>query len=221
MIDAWLLKATVPFDAARRSVFRTALGRAKLFALLTRRDSRLATLVSVQALMAFALALLCPVLLLVLGPVLLGIAHVAADVRHLVLRRRLPRALQTIVWAACLLLILLRGLAESHGAPLVVDRIEWMLVAVWTALFAALGGAAARSVRRGAAGVLIVSAIGLAALADPARARLVFVQAHNVMALVLWVALFRRRRRSVAIPLALVALGALLLGSGKLYGVTL
>lgn len=221
MAAGWITRATVPLDAARRSAFRVTVRHPRISALITRRDLRLALLASAQAAIAFGLAVFCPVLLLVLGPILFGVAHVAADVRHLVLRRHLPARAQQLAWACGLGLVGLRGLAELHLLPFGLDGAEWALATGWAAAFAVLGGASGRSPGRAALGVLLACGLGAAALSDPARARLVFVQAHNVVALVLWVALFRRRRRSVALPLALVALGTLLLGSGKLYGLTL
>lgn len=170
---------------------------------------------------AFVLAIFCPVLALVLGPILLGVAHVAADVRYLVVRRGLPRKVQHVVWGCCLTLVALRGLSESHLLPFALDRAEWTLVIVWMALFAMLGATASRSPGRGVLGILIAGAAGTVVLSEPGRARLLFVQGHNVIAVVLWVSLFRRRLRSVALPLGLVAGGALLLASGKLYGLTL
>lgn len=221
MAGAWLTQATVPLDAARRSVLRVAARHASVSAVVTRRDARIAILASVHAVVAFGLALFFPVLLLVLGPIVLGVAHVAADVRHLAVRRALPRGMLRGVWASCLMLIAMRALAECRLLPFGLDRAEWALAAAWVAASSVSGAALAGSPGRGVLGVLLAGGIGLAALSDPAGARLVFVQAHNVVAVVLWVTLFRGQRRSVTVPLSLVALGTALLGSGKLYGLTL
>src|SRR5687768_3892083 len=58
-----------------------------------------------------------------------------------------------------------------------------------------------RSLRRALVGALLAGAVGVAVLSNPAEARLVFVQGHNVVALVLWIYLYRRQRRSLAVPL--------------------
>ncbi len=221
MADTWLTQATVPLDAARRSVFRVALRHASVADLVTRRDARIAILASAHAVVAFGLALFFPVLLLVLGPILLGVAHVAADVRYLAVRRQLPRGMQHGIWAFCLMLIGVRALAGCRLLPLGLDRTEWALAAAWVAASVVSGATSVKSPGRGVLGVLLASALGLAALSHPGEARLVFVQAHNVVAIVLWLYLFRGRRRGVALPLSLVALGTALLGSGKLHGLTL
>lgn len=169
---------------------------------------------------AFVLAIFCPVLLILLGPILLGVAHVAADVRYLVVRRRLPRFVQHVVWVCCLTLVGMRGLSESHLLPFGLDRAEWTFAIGWITLSAVLGATRVKSPRRAVCGVLFGCTVGAIVLSDPARARLVFVLAHNLVAVVLWVYLFRRSLRSMALPLVFVAVGTLLLASGKLYGFT-
>ena len=221
MVDAWLSRATVPLDAARRSAFRVVLKHPAFSGVVTRRDARIALFASLHAIVAFTLAVFCPVLLLVLGPIVLGVAHVAADMRYLVVRRALPRGMQHVVWACCLVLVGMRVLAECRILPLGLDRAEWAFVAAWVALFAVCGATSARSPGRGVLAVVLSCTLAFSALSDPATARLVFLQAHNVVALVLWLYLFRTRRRIVVLPLAIVALGTVLLASGKLYGLTL
>jgi hypothetical protein len=220
MVEAWLQRATVPLDAARRSAFRVALRHPGLSLVVTRRDARLGALASVHAGVAFLLAVFCPVLLLVLGPVLLGVAHVAADVRYLVLRRALPSRARHAVWGLCLALLGLRGLEEGGLGSGWLGHAEWALTSVAVALAVLVGARASRSSARAAGGVGLAALLGALALSDPARARLVFAQAHNVVALLLWLLLFRRNRRAIALPLALVAFGAALLASGQLWGLT-
>jgi hypothetical protein len=102
-----------------------------------------------------------------------------------------------------------------------LDAAECALAIAWIALFAVLGALSVRSVRRALVGALLAGAVGVAVLSNPAEARLVFVQGHNVVALVLWIYLYRRQRRSLAVPLVLIGSGSVLLASGIFYGVTL
>src|SRR6188474_2803576 len=80
-----------PLDEARRTWLRLVVRSRFLSAMLAKREHRLALMVSLHAPVAFALAIYFPVPLFVLGPILFGVLHVAADVRYLILRRALPR----------------------------------------------------------------------------------------------------------------------------------
>ena len=216
-----LERAATPFDAARRTAFGVARGRPRLRRLLVRRDLRLASIATGHALVAFALSVLYPAALIVLGPVLLGVAHVAADVRYLVLRRILPRWWQTTVWAFCAALIAVRAMAEFHVLRGHLDRVELGLAALWAGIGLAAGYRESRGVLRLAFGLVVLVLLSVLALRDPLRARLVFAQAHNVVAILLFATLFRRRLAPLVVPAIAVTAGALLLASGRMYAVTM
>src|SRR5205823_1005452 len=74
------------------------------------REARLPLLVSAHAVGAFGVAVLAPSLSLVLAPLVLGVPHTVADVRHLVARRHLPRWWLRSVAAFVLALVALRVL---------------------------------------------------------------------------------------------------------------
>jgi hypothetical protein len=155
-------------------------------ALVTRRDRRIATLASVNVTLAFVLALYFPVLLFVLGPILLGVAHVAADIRYLVLRRKLAPWWQNAVWLGCATLIGVRAVEELRllrNAALVETSVAAAFVATAIAAGVSAGGARWRALLA----LALLGAATHAALAYPTTARLVFVHAHHVVALVLWV----------------------------------
>lgn len=62
-------------------------------------------MLGIRALAAFVLALYVPVLLFVLGPIALGVPHVAADLRYLLLRRRFAPWWALTIAGACLSLL--------------------------------------------------------------------------------------------------------------------
>src|SRR5688500_3003264 len=111
-IAALLDRAAAPLDAARRATFGVTLRGTRARWLIAARDRRVAIVATTQALVAFVLAVFMPSLLLVLGPILFGVAHIAADVRYLVLRRGLARWWQLVIWSFCAVLVALRGLSE-------------------------------------------------------------------------------------------------------------
>ncbi|HTN88668.1 MAG TPA: hypothetical protein VL242_33545, partial [Sorangium sp.] len=111
-----LERGAAPLDGARRYVFGLLRRSELALAVVARPDRRIAALAAVNALGAFTMAVLAPSALLVLGPVLLGVLHVASDVRYLVLRRGLPPWWRSVVWAACAALIGLRAAQELFGS---------------------------------------------------------------------------------------------------------
>src|SRR6187402_3436583 len=92
------LRLSAPFDWARRGWFRVLVRSAIARATLANRDRRVASLACMSVLAATVGAVWLPVLMFTLGPILLGVAHVASDVRYLVLRRELSRWWQNTIW---------------------------------------------------------------------------------------------------------------------------
>jgi hypothetical protein len=153
-------------------------------------------------------------LLFVLGPVLLGVAHVAADVRYLVLRRRLPSWWKSAVWIGCAVLLGLRIAEELGFKGTLAMRIELLSAVAWSLAALAAGAVAAGSSRRALIALPLVGAAGLVCWLHPEIVRLVFVHLHNVLAIVLWLALFRSRPRAALVPLVVIAAATLwLLGA--------
>ncbi|HEU4412251.1 MAG TPA: hypothetical protein VFS43_43820 [Polyangiaceae bacterium] len=205
-----------PLDGARRRAFGEALRVPWLASWLARRDRRLAAQSSLGVALLFAATLGAPGALYVLGPALLGVAHVASDVRYLVLRRGVPRAWSRLALAAGALMVLVRA-APLAGLPAAgLARAEVVIGWGWVAAGAIAGARAGRRPLRALALLAPVLAAGVAAWRAPGPAALVFAYAHNVVALILWVALFRRRRAFALPALALAAGGAALFASGAL-----
>jgi hypothetical protein len=213
-------RLSAPLDWCRRGwfhwVLRSDFGRATL----ADRDRRIATLACASVLLAAFGAVYFPVLLFTFGPVLLGVAHVAADVRYLVLRRNLARWWQSTVWAGCLALIALRALEELRVVPRNA-RLEYAMAAAFigVALVAALRERGSRA-RAAVACLALVTALA-AAWQHPGSARYVFLHAHNLIALVAWATVFRTNKRWLLAPAALIGVATALLASGTFSRQTL
>ena len=209
-----------PLDWCRRGWFSWLVRSDFLRATLAHRDRRIATLACLSVLSAALGAVYFPVLLFTLGPVVLGVAHVAADVRYLVLRRNLARWWQSSVWLGCGALLSLRGL-EELGWLDHAERVEFGTAAAF------MGVAVLAALReRGSRGraVLAFALLALAtssALSQPKLSRYVFLHAHNLIALLAWATLFRARKRWLIAPVALIVSSVALLASGALVSQTL
>jgi hypothetical protein len=210
-------RAAAPLDRLRRAVLLGLVRAPALGRLVARRDGRLMLHSLAAAAVAFALAVCCPGVLFVGGPAVFGVAHVAADARYLALRRSLPRWWAAVLAAGCAALFVLRALESAFPAAWPFAATELAVGWGW-ALAGVAGGAAAardgRAATRAAVVAPIVAVVGGLAVTHPHVARLVFAHVHNVVALALWVFLFRARRRFALPALALLALGAALLLSG-------
>lgn len=217
-LETHLEQAAAPLDRARRLWFALLLRSRTLSHVLSRRERRITVVTALSVILAFGAALFLPVLLFVLGPILLGVLHVAADVRYLVLRRSLSRWWQNSVWVGCAALVAVRGL-EELGALSDAARVETSVAAAFIAVAIGAGVAQDGGKWRALGAALALSLGASLSLAHPSASRLVFVHAHNVVAIVLWVYLYARRT-SALFPLGLMVSGAVVLGSGALYRVT-
>lgn len=219
-MTALVERAVTPLDWARTALYRVALRIGPLAALITRRDRRVALTASLHALVAFVLTVTVPTLLLALGPIFLGVAHVAADLRFLVLRRGLGRLWLGVIAVACAGIVLLRSAQELGADPLAVARGEYALVTLWLGAALLAGAALSRRWVRALGGLLLVALLGAYAQAEPYAVRIAFTHLHNLVALALWLYLFRGRLRAALIPLACIVGFALLLLSGRTYHLT-
>lgn len=220
-VETLLHRAALPLDRARSAAFGLARRSPPIVRVIASRDARLQALALLQAAIAFALSAFCPVLLFVLGPLLLGVPHVASDVRYLLLRRGLRRPVLVGTAAFSAALVAVRVAAEATRRGTLLAPLEFAVAGVfvgWAALAAASEGA---SRRRATVAVTVAVALALAACVFPTGARLVFVFAHNAVALVLWAALFRTRRNVLVVPLAATAGLAALLATGAVSTFTL
>lgn len=190
--ESWLS----PLERARR-VTLSAVARVSP-RLVAAREPRVALLASALVVVAFVATALAPVWLLLLGPILLGVPHVVADVRYLVTRPRLHAR-----WPLWILV----------GAPLATcffgGGVRAGLVATCGALLVARGAPLLRAL----AIAITASLFALATCAGPV-ADLAFAHLHNFVAIALWWAWRRRTRHLHALPLALFAVACALLVGG-------
>jgi hypothetical protein len=214
-------RALSPLDAARGAVLRFLAGIAPLRHVLVRRTIRVPIGLTLHTMVAFAIALLMPSLSLVLAPIMLGVPHVASDFRYLVLRRTLPSFwLGAIgIFAGALFLLRLVPVLE----PTSPDRIliEHLLASSWVLLGALLGTASGGFRRVSALAIAMALLIAGLSLAEPHPFRLILAHAHNLMALFIWLVLFRRSLRVAWLPVVLVLIGGGWLASGALLEFTI
>lgn len=211
-----LNRCAVALDRVRTRALGLSARTAGLRAFVVNKEARIAGLCLGHATLAALATLLCPSLLLVLGPVLLGVPHVASDIRYLVLRPTRARGFGMWVASFCALLIGVRVVELADLGDPAFARFELALVTIWVVGALAWPGARWSWLRAG----VVAGALGLgaAALAQPSLARLVFAHAHNVIGLCVWYALFRPKRSWALLPLGWIALLTVLiyLGGGSI-----
>lgn len=211
-VASWLERRTSPLDAARRRVIAFALAT-PLRSALSDRDRRLAVMATVGVLCALAATVAFPAVLFAVSPILLGVPHVASDVRYLVLRRRLPTWWKWGVLGGCAVMLALR-IAQELGGPSELLRAEVSTGTAWLVAAALAGALVSGSWRRLCLALPLIAVIGVYAQMAPYWSVLGLTHGHNVIAIVLWLLLFRRRPAAVWFPVLLVACAAVWLVSG-------
>jgi hypothetical protein len=170
--------------------------------------------------LAVVAAVYSPALLFFALPLLFGVPHVAADLRHLVLRRDLPASWRRSIWLGCAALLVLRGLDALH-VPTGVGGVETLLAVTWALLAVRAGAAREPGAARARMAVGLVLVAGLVALHYPRAARLVLLHAHNLIALLVAGFVFRARSRAFSLALLGIVALALLLASGAFFRTSL
>ncbi|HEY4394390.1 MAG TPA: hypothetical protein VGP64_10025 [Polyangia bacterium] len=218
MLSGVVTIAAAPLDRARRALLLGIARVPALGAAVVRRDERLRLQALAGVTTAFALTLLCPGVPFVVAPALFGVVHLAADARYLVLRRGVPHWWGVALAAGCVALFALRALELGFPGRLPSAALEVGFGWGWAVAGAVAGWATTRSSlparRRAAALIPALAAIGVAALAHPHLARLLFAHLHNLVAIGLWLLIWRQRRRFALPALGLLALAVALLASG-------
>jgi hypothetical protein len=197
-----------PLDRARTALFVRALAVAPLRAVLVEKRRRGPALLLLHGGAAFALSVFAPTLLLVVGPLLLGVPHLLADLRYLALRPRLPMLARAWLLGGALLMLGLR-LAELAGFATLLCY-ELPFAALWVAGSAALGARRLRDPRLFAI-VALASVFASAGWLAPGALRLVMAHAHNPIALVVWALMFCPARGRAWVVAATLGVATLLL----------
>ena len=214
-MSALVDRALEPLDELRRALWHAVLRIPALRGVLVRRATRVPLLLSLHALCALSVALLAPAVSLVLAPLVFGVPHLAADVRYLMLRRALPRALWIALALGGLSIFALRLFYTPgwlHADPLFVEHALGSCELLAAALIGAI-----MSTSRARSALTFTAACALSgfALLRPELFRIGLVHAHNLVAIILWAVLFRRAKLSMSwLPLGLIALATVALLSG-------
>jgi hypothetical protein len=217
---AWgaLVRALAPLDRARAFALRLVAPIAR--PLYRDRSLRVIVLAVVSIAFAFAMTLGAPLVLLAVGPIVLGVPHLLSDARYLVARRGLH--LRAAFWIAI-------------AAP---ATLVWTENRVYVGLIACVGAAvvARASIGKKAIALVLLAAGAAVAYRFRGTAEIVFAHLHNLIALAIWAAFFRRAdsrgrvaSRAATAVIALFAVLSLVLfvapvlpaGDASLFGVSI
>jgi hypothetical protein len=185
-----------PFDRGRAALYR-AFGR-PLRGLIASREHRVAVYGLLGTLAALVLTTACPLWLLALGPLLLGVPHLASDFRYLVARRGYQRRIALAI-----------GVALPLIAVSIEPRFRVGALAMVPAIVLARASLARRALLLASFGGVYFYALQLGVLADYAFAHL-----HNVIAIGLWWAWRPRAERVHAVVPIGFLIGAIAIFSG-------
>ncbi len=187
-----------PLDRARVRALRWAMPLSSRLA--AAREARVA-LIGVTVVVFAALAsLIAPLWLLALGPIVLGVPHLLADLRYCVVRPGWAR--QRALWLSAGLPLLAVGLGAGFEIGLLGAGVSALVIpGAWPRKLAVAGAALA---------------LAAAAAWQPTIADLVLAHAHNFVAVALWSFWRPRATKLHWIPIAafLLISAALLLGLG-------
>lgn len=174
-------------DAVRLRVFRAS--RPVSGWLAADREARVAVGATSMLLFACAATMVAPLALLAIGPILLGVPHLLADVRYCVVRTGWHRD-------RTLRLAFLPIIAVGFGADLAIG-----LSAVGIVIIGARAPAHRRVIGIGVVAALLISTAFAGRWFDIA-----IIHVHNFVAVGLWLAWRERKKRWHLVPLVLVGI---------------
>ena len=183
-------------DSVRGSLYRAF--KPWLSSLYADRSRRVMWLGLFSISVSFALTLSAPLWLLALGPVLLGVPHLVADARYLVVLPKLHER------GPLAMLALLPLIATGFGAPAAVS-----LLAMVPAVLVARA-----SFTRKVVGLVAWAVLTAIALAWETPFLFAFLHVHNLVAVGLWWGLRPRTKQALLVPAAVLAGTMFLLAGG-------
>lgn len=197
-----------PLDAVREAALRLLarlLGPGRVRPLLTQPDLRVAIGGSLSVGVALGMTLYCPLLLLAVSPLVLGVPHLLADVRYLVAQPGYHRRLRLALPVGVALAAAALGMGMRAG-----------LIAIAAALLLSGKGAGRLVLLRRVLGLGLVAAAAIFGLCTEWYwLELGLAHVHNFVAILLFY-LWRPRTRALHLwPLALFALGGAALMAGS------
>lgn len=206
LIDA----ATRPLDGARSAALAVATKSRSLTRIIARRSVRVPFLACLQIALLFAITATRPLWLFVLGPIVLGVPHLASDLRYLVLRQKVAREVLFVGAAASALLV---GLYAAELLRMAPPHVASLQVSAGFACIAFMIASGARERGNRAPLLLLLPLLGLGALGaeHAGLTRILFAHLHNVVGVAGWIILFRKSRRAALFPLVLLVAAVVLL----------
>lgn len=210
-------RLTVPLDGLRSLLLRLLsrlVGPVWMRAFVTQPELRIAFFGALSVVMALLMTVFCPLEMLAVSPLVLGVPHLIADVRYLVAQPGYHRRLRLALPVGAALLFSAFGSAFGWG-------MKAGLLAVLATLLLAGGRAGEaqplRTLCRRAAGILaVLGLVAVGQLSDWYWLELGLAHLHNFVAVLLF-CLFRRRGGKLELlPLFLFLLGAVALLAGAL-----
>jgi hypothetical protein len=193
----WLLE---PMDGLRAELYR-ACGR-WVVPWVRQRELRAALIGVASVVLALVLATTVPLWLLALGPIVLGVPHVLADLRYLWVQPGFHR--RRLVWLLVVPAIVAGG---------VTGRVAWGLLAAALALLSVPS-----SWKRRALGLSVLLPLAALSFHWAALSTLVFAHLHNFIAVALWWAVWPRRGRWHHAVLLVFAAACILITAGAFDG---
>lgn len=197
-LERSLLVALGGLDTLRSDVLRVCGAPARL--LLRDRAARVAVAAGLGVLLALTLTALSPLMLLAFGPLVLGVPHLLADLRYMIVRQGLAR--RRSLW----LLVV-----PCLSMCLIQPRLSWGTAAIAAAILAARAPVTTRL-----AALAVCALVAWTAQQIGPRADILFAHAHNLVALAIWTAWARGTKRQVLPGLVLYVAGSVLIFSGAL-----
>jgi hypothetical protein len=197
-------RSLAPFDIFRTKLLH-AIGPRLCRAIVVPREVRVAWVGAVLGLVALALTAAVPMWLIGLGPLLLGVPHVVSDVRYLLVRPGFHRRL-------LLMAVIATGMIAA-GAGL---RLRGGLLAVIGAVLFAQASLPRKLIGVGLAGAALAGVWHAGWIADA-----IFVQLHNLVAVVWWWTWRPRETKLHWLPLGVFALGSAMILGGALDGMVM
>lgn len=179
-----------------------------------RRRVRVASLATVQVAILFVLSILAPVGMFFVGPLVFGVAHLAADARYLVLRQRLPRAFVVLSATSASVIVGVRSLQMLGVVHASADAWEAAAGGLWMLSALAFAVRDRRTALRGLAIVPPIAAAVALALRHPHTANIAMMHVHNVIGVLTWLFVYPRKRAWELAPVIAIAAAVAFLASG-------
>ena len=195
-------------DGGRRWVWRQVVKTRTGKVCARDRSARVLALAMMHVAVTLALVGAAPGWLLLLGPLVLGVPHVVADVRYLFVRGPASLRSETMIAIAAPLggIVMLRAVEMAGGPAHAVVEVALGLAAIAMAVALAPGGKTRVWIA--------LAVIAVPAIAWPGVAMLALLHGHNAVGFVIWMRWAQRvRYRMIVVGTIVVVAAAIMLGA--------